>query len=335
MDNSLEKSAKTLAEAGVIAAEPNTIRLYLKARYLGPSAVTVLILGESGTGKDHLAKFIHQSGRRKKGAFLHINCAALPGELFESELFGYEPGAFTGALKSGKVGVAEAADGGTLFLDEIGDLALENQVKLLRFLETKEVSRLGSRTSKCVDVRLIAATNHHLDESVREGTFRADLFYRLGVAQIELPPLRKRPKDIVALITAFGDTREDQKKEFSEDALEFLCKMEWPGNIRELNNFLEKLYVLESRRKITKEILTAGASDWFSSLHIIEPTNSEKNFPTLKEAMANFEREYITKIITESPNLTEAAQRLGINLTTLNRKKRQLGIYKRWRKPSF
>lgn len=219
---------------------------------------TVLILGESGTGKELIAAAIHERSSRAKGPFIKINCAAIPENLMESELFGHERGAFTGAV-SAKPGRFELADKGTLFLDEIGEMSVEMQVKLLRVLQEKSFERVGGLRTLQVDVRLIAATNRDLEKEVREGRFRNDLFYRLNVVPLELPPLRERPEDIPKLVAFFLQKMSDRMKKtppvMQPETLELLIQYPWPGNIRQLENVIERVMVLNEGGPVIPEHL--------------------------------------------------------------------------------
>ncbi len=215
---------------------------------------TVLIFGENGVGKELLARAIHDDSARSAGPFVAVNCSAIPAELLESELFGYEEGAFTGARKGGKRGKAELADGGSLFLDEIGDLPLCMQPKLLRFLQELEVERIGSERSRRVDVRVIAATNRNLDEMMELGTFRQDLYYRISVFTINLAPLRERPEDIPVLVDHFREVynkRYGKQTVFGKDCVDLFLRYSWPGNVRELMNVVEHCVVLAEGEQIT------------------------------------------------------------------------------------
>lgn len=228
-------------------------------RHIAPYDTTVLITGSSGSGKEVIANLIQQLSMRKSDKFIKINCAAISDSLFESEFFGYEYGAFTGALKGGKAGYFESADNGTLFLDEIGELSLENQVKLLRVLQSCEVMRIGSNTAVKVNVRVIAATNKDLFDMVNNGTFREDLYYRLNVINIHLPALKNRKEDIRPFIEHFVDIYNNQfnmHKHFSDSAINLLTKYEWPGNVRELENMVQRLMLyIENERISEAEIL--------------------------------------------------------------------------------
>ncbi|MDD8021162.1 MAG: sigma-54 dependent transcriptional regulator [Acidobacteriota bacterium] len=221
----------------------------------------VLISGESGTGKELVARLIHQSGRRRRGQFVAINCSAIPDSLLESELFGYARGSFTGALRD-KAGLMEEANGGTFFLDEIGDLNLPLQAKLLRVLQEKEIRRLGENRSRRIDVRFISATNRQLEAEINAGRFRQDLYYRLKIMAIDIPPLRRRPEDILALISHFLDlyAKEMNKPRafYSPEALELLLKYDWQGNVRELQNEIQRSLIMAGGEKVIR-------SDWLSA----------------------------------------------------------------------
>jgi transcriptional regulator with PAS, ATPase and Fis domain len=333
MDSDKNMNLFDHAETSVIACDPYMLHLYKQALQLGQNDAGILIMGESGSGKDHLAKYIHSHGKRASSPFIHVNCSAIPDDLFESEMFGYSSGSFTGALHSGKKGLAEVANKGTLFLDEIGELTLSNQIKLLQFLESRQVSPVGSNRTKTLDVRIISATNRNLQDQIHSGAFRSDLYYRLRVIQIDIPPLRKRPDDISAFIEAYAREHAHTPKHFSKEAMQFLCSRNWVGNIRELHNFLERVYVLEESQEITLNLLTNGTYRFSVLKQETAPVKENTAHTlTLKEAMQDFERSYIAAAINKTSTLTEAAELLDINLTTLNRKKAQLGIYKQWKK---
>ncbi|MBM6927090.1 sigma 54-interacting transcriptional regulator, partial [Pseudoflavonifractor phocaeensis] len=239
---------------GIVAADPVMYALYQKAAYLAKMDATILLCGESGVGKDRLAKFVHQAGPRRDAPFIHVNCSAVPQALFEAELFGYESGTFTGGLTQGKQGLLEAAHGGTLFLDEIGEMSLANQVKLLDFLQTRQVARLGGGRRRDLDVRVISATNRDLKACVAQGIFREDLYYRICVVVLDIPPLRARPADIAAFAKGFL-ARSCPGRALTEDAVAFLQAQDWPGNLRELNNFLERACILSEEEAISASLL--------------------------------------------------------------------------------
>jgi formate hydrogenlyase transcriptional activator len=280
------------------------------------SEATVLILGETGTGKELIAGAIHRMSRRKGGPFIKINCAAIPTGLLESELFGHEKGAFTGAITQ-KVGRMELADGGTLFLDEIGDIPLELQPKLLRVLQDQEFERLGSNRTIRVDVRLVAATNRDLAKGVAEHQFRSDLFYRLSVFPIRVPPLRDRREDIPLLIGHFVRKyalRMDRHIEtIPKDSMKALCDWAWPGNIRELENLMERSVILTEG-----EALHVPLAELRSRSEIVDLT------------LDSAERQHIIRILRETKGTLSgpggAAHRLGLKRTTLQSKMQRLGI---------
>jgi two-component system response regulator AtoC len=279
---------------------------------------TALLLGQSGTGKELAARLIHEASPRKNNRFIAISCAALPETLLESELFGYERGAFSGAEKR-KIGKFELAHRGTLFLDEIGDLPLSIQVKLLRVLQEFTFERLGSNTPINVDVRLISATNQDLKKKITDGTFREDLYYRLNVITIEIPPLKDRKEDIKALTThsikKFACKHNKQVKGITQEALSHLLRYEWPGNVRELENVIERAVVLCRREIIDVTDI---------------PLKTEGDTPRYEsELLKDVERAHIKAILQKvNGNLSEAAKRLGIHRNTLRLKIKEYGIEK-------
>lgn len=276
----------------------------------------VLILGESGTGKELFAHAIHSISRRANAPFIKVNCGAIPYELLESELFGYEEGSFTGAKKGGKIGKFKAADGGTIFLDEIGDLPMNMQVKLLRVLQDKEIERIGSNSSEKVDVRIITATNRDLEEMVSEGKFRLDLYYRLNVLTIKVPPLRERKDDIPILseylIQKISRRENIRVDRISDSALEYLKRYNWPGNVRELENILERaINFLDEETVIKPEHLPSK----------ITGIMRKKKIRTLKLTLEEVERQaIIDSLIFSNGNKTKAASILDISRTSLYEK---------------
>ena len=234
------------------------VKLYSDALSIAPPDANILIVGASGTGKDCLAKFIHRHSPRAGAPFIHINCSAIPAELFESEFFGYESGAFTGSSASGRQGLIAQAAGGTLFLDEIGELNLDLQTKLLQVVQEHSMRSIGSTEYTSVNIRIIAATNRSLPGMIKAGQFRLDLYYRLNVVSFDIPPLSRRRQDIRALIEylslRFGQVYGCQKT-FTPEAMGFLLDQEWLGNIREIQNFMEKRFVLEDASVITDTLL--------------------------------------------------------------------------------
>lgn len=234
-------------KVGIIAKSPEMRQLISVLDNIAPLDSTILLYGESGTGKEVLAHYIHDHSKRQGKPMITVNCAAFPENLVEAELFGYEKGSFTGASRDGKIGLAEAANGGTLFLDEINSLPLVVQGKVLRMIEEKSIQRVGSVQSKKVDFRLIVATNRDLGEMVRQGTFRADLYYRLHVIPLMIPPVRERQSDIVPLCLHFLEyfcKKYNLKKSFSDPVLEEVTQYHWPGNVREIRNFVERMVVM-------------------------------------------------------------------------------------------
>lgn len=296
----------------------------LKAFSLKSSASdsNVLLLGESGTGKELFAHAIHNASKRAFAPFIKINCAAIPHELLESELFGYEGGAFTGAKKEGKIGKFEAANGGTIFLDEIGDMSLHMQAKLLRVLQEKEVERVGATSSEKVDARIIAATNKNLENLVAEGKFRSDLFYRLNVLTINIPPLRERKEDIPVIVNSLvekiSSNMEKYIEKVSEKAMEYLKNYDWPGNVRELENVLERaISIIEKDNIIKPEYLP------FS----ITGINISKSIESLEEILNNAERQAILDaLMIEKGNKSKAAKLLSVSRTSLYEKMTKYNI---------
>ena len=296
----LEKYPDIVAES---AKMKKVLSLALK---VAPTPTTVLLTGESGTGKEVLARFIHKESRRR-GRFVAVSCAAIPETLLEAELFGYEKGAFTGAARE-KPGKFELANGGTIFLDEIGDMPFSLQVKLLRVLQEKEVERIGAISPRKVDVRIIAATNRNLEEKVRMGEFREDLFYRLNVFHIHIPPLRERPRDILPLAELFlrkySLELSKKIKDFSPGAKRILVSYRWPGNVRELENVVERACVLCD-------------SEFIERKHIMIGFKEEKELLKLEDV----EREHIKRVMEMvNWNITKGAEILGIHRNTLSKK---------------
>lgn len=285
----------------------------------------VMITGESGTGKEVVANMIHSNSQRADMPFVKINCAAIPETLLESEFFGYEKGSFTGADQNGRAGIFEMADGGTLFLDEIGELPLPLQSKLLRVLQEKEVRRLGSSEGAVsVDVRLIAATNKKLKEEMENGNFRSDLYYRLFVVPIEIPPLRSRKEDISQLAHYFLEQFKEQygiEKEISEEGICLLEQYEWPGNVRELRNIIERLVVSGGGRKISEFQVSVCLNE--TDDKFVVSMNKDKNTPSLYEIMEEYEKHIIQNALNTCENATEAANMLKIDKSTMSKKRKK------------
>ena len=303
----------------ITAEDPHTIEVLARAQKVAALDTTILLLGETGVGKEQFARYIYENSARARQSFIGINCGAIPASLIESELFGYEKGAFTGASKEGKMGVFESADQGTVFLDEVGDLPLEMQVHLLRVLQEMQVRRVGGVRSISVDVRIIAATNRDLLDMVREKTFREDLYYRLNVVPIVIPPLRERKRDIRPLVEAFlkdMNKKYRYQKRFSDAAMDVLYDYNWPGNVRELKNVVEQAVILSSGDEIQTPDLPIACR--FEG----EGANGEEaGHVNLKREVARFEYEYICRAYEKYGNVRAAAASLGMNDATFVRKR--------------
>jgi len=303
--------------------------LYEKANRIAKIDVPVLILGETGVGKDFMARHIHDTSGCA-GPYVKLNCNAIPATLLESELFGYNQGAFTGANKQGKPGLLELADNGTLFLDEIGDLPLDLQVKLLGVLQDKTFNRIGGIKTIHSNFRIIAATNVDLEKKIKEGTFRQDLFYRLNVITFTIPPLRERWEDIIPLATKFmGEFCFKYEKEIAmgDEAASALLNYAWPGNIRELRNTIERMVVLETEPVFSKSTVT---NNLLHHAHKTAPTPilAVQSTPTgsLKENMDNYEKKMIAEALSEHKTLAKTAHALDVDLSTLVRKKKKYNL---------
>ena len=305
----------------VIATSREMQKVLMRAVQVASMDSTVLIQGESGVGKGVVAKIIHQFSPRCHSPYVTVNMTAIPEELFESEMFGYRGGSFTGSLKSGKTGFVQAAAGGTLFLDEISEVSLKSQAKLLRLLEDREIHRVGSVASEQVNARFIAATNRDLKALVREGKFREDLFYRLNVVPIYIPALRERVEDVYTLAMHFLteiSARFRLEKQLTPSAVQALTDYSWPGNVRELHHLIERLVALYSQTRITREHVLEELG-----LKVTEPSRK----PSIdvggdyKHAVDRFEKELLIHIMEQyGGNLQEASAALGMHRTTLLRK---------------
>jgi DNA-binding NtrC family response regulator len=320
-NRSLAKQVLALSSFGELIGQSDSMRaVYKLIDAVANTDTSVLITGESGTGKELVARAIHQRGDRVKGPFIGINCSALPSEILENELFGHEKGAFTGALAQ-KPGCFELADGGTLFFDEIGEMPFELQAKLLRVLEERKFRRLGGRTEIAVNVRVISATNRNIRQALKEKLVREDLFYRLAVMEIDLPPLRDRLGDLTLLadnfLQHFSDKAGRKILGFTRQALTYLARHAWPGNVRELRNVIERAMVLCNGRYITPAELPK---------HLLDGSDStELNIP-IGTTMEEAERRLILKTLeANANNKTRAAEVLGISLKTLHNK---LNLYR-------
>ncbi|MBR0598902.1 sigma-54 interaction domain-containing protein [Sinanaerobacter chloroacetimidivorans] len=311
---------KSLEMSGNIITEDQKMKYIVEnALRAARHDTTILLTGESGTGKEVFANLIYKNSSRVGKPFIKINCAAIPENLLESEFFGYDKGAFTGADKDGKMGIFELADGGTLFLDEIGELPTHLQSKLLRCLQEKEIMRIGGQKSIPVDVRIIAATNANLKNAIEKGTFREDLYYRLNILPIELIPLRERKGDIEKLTYHFMDKYTKKyivEKKITNEAIQALKKYHWPGNVRELENVIERIIISFDGIEITKfqvNRLLYGDSDNPKKIKILEGA-------TYKQLMEEYERQILKEMMKKYKKASLISKKLDINKSTLSRR---------------
>jgi two-component system, NtrC family, nitrogen regulation response regulator NtrX len=307
----------------VIGESVPTKALRQQIAVTAPTNGRVLIYGESGTGKELVARALHAASLRNKGPFVEVNCAAIPEELIESELFGHVKGSFTGASED-KTGKFQKADGGTLFLDEVGDMSLRTQSKVLRVLEEQRFERVGSNATTHVDVRVLAATNKHLEQEITRGAFRQDLFYRLNVIPFFVPPLRDRKEDIPVLarffLNEFSAEYGKKTRELSDGAMEILLRYPWPGNVRELRNLVERLVIVCPQSRIEPHHLPP---ELFRGV----AESPQQPYSTLHEARSAYEREFILRKLQEHRwNMTQTASALGLERSHLYRKMKSLGI---------
>ncbi|MCM3323559.1 sigma-54 interaction domain-containing protein [Cytobacillus kochii] len=292
----------------------------------------ILILGESGSGKDVLANYIHNiDTRANSGPFVKINCGAIPEQLLESELFGYEAGAFSGANRNGKAGLFEVANSGTIFLDEIGEMPLSLQVKLLGVLQDMKIQRIGGTKEIPIDVRVIAATNADLEKMIREKKFRQDLYFRLNVLSITIPPLRERPDDIIVLIEHFlkmFNEKHQFNKSFSPSSIKFFLSYDWPGNIRELKNLVERLMIVSDGNVVNETFIPANIRNKINHTddNLLEDSIVENPDVHLKSLMDDYEKKVLSHYLAKYRPMRRCADVLGIDLTTLARKKKRYGL---------
>lgn len=338
---------------GLVGDSSEMQKVYEMIEKIADTESTVLITGESGTGKEMIAKTIHYSSSRSESPFIPVNCAAIPKDLLESELFGHEKGAFTGALNT-RIGRFELANKGTLFLDEVGELAPHLQVKLLRVLQEREFERVGGIKTIKVDVRILAATNSDLERAVKDGRFREDLYYRLNVIPLQIPPLRKRKEDIPLLLDhfahEFGKKRKRQPLRFSKDALNALLNYDWPGNVRELKNLVERLTILvngdianlndlpekfhaktdATSEPISSNVITANnenSQSFIDDPYPIDTNEIPDEGINLNQIIDDMERNLILKALKKAGGVkSRAASLLNLNRTTLIEKMKKMGI---------
>lgn len=327
------KEKTTATGAPVVGSSPKFVAVLAAAKKVAKSSSNIILTGESGTGKEVFARIIHEESRRKKGPFVAINCSAIPEDLLESELFGHAKGAFTGAHDK-KIGLFEEAENGTLFLDEIGDMNITLQAKLLRVLQEKRIKRLGENQTRMINARIISATHKNLIQEVNDGKFREDLFYRLSVIPLHLPPLRERAEDIIPLAQAFlkrfAHINNSPARNFSQQAIDFFQDYAWPGNVRELENAIERAVVLATKPQVEREDLMMSETDLLVQLPSPDemPINSQDfsvpftgRFLTVQEMI----QRYIEYAVAKNHGARDkTAKELGIDRKTLYKRMRPL-----------
>jgi len=331
-ENRALKSQLSRPKADLVGNTPEMQRVRSAIAQVAPTEARVLVYGESGTGKELVANAIHHASRRANRPIVSVNCAAIPRDLVESEMFGHERGAFTGAVER-RMGRFELADGGTLFLDEVGDLNLEAQAKLLRVLETGEIQRLGAERVLRVDVRVVAATNQRLDQAVGAGSFREDLYFRLNVFPIELPPLRQRLDDLPALVQHLADRlRGHQAPTFTTEAISLLSSYDWPGNVRELANVIERLSIIggaEVDAALVREVLprSAARAEAGAVAEAAGVNLADLQGRSLSNLLDDYERALVREALGRaSGNVAEAARALQTDRANLYRRMKRLGL---------
>lgn len=319
----IEKKANQHLSSDMIGRDTTLANIWTLISHIAPSDATVLITGESGSGKEIIANEIYKNSKRSQKPFIKINCTAIPSHLLESELFGYEKGAFSGANANGKPGLFEMANHGTLMLDEIGDMPMDLQVKLLRAIQQQEITRIGGSKTIKLDIRFLALTNSDLKHKIENGTFRQDLFYRLNVIPIHVPPLRERSSDIEALCNHFIDIFSKKYNcpfVLTERQYGFMRQYHWPGNIRELENIIEYLVLCSAGiGHVDDSIIT-------SLLHISAQQGHIPSDLDFNTAVAQFEKQLLERTLKNSSNLREAGKKLNINASTISRKIKQYDI---------
>lgn len=332
VENLRHEVAKKYQFGNIIGSNPRIQEIFNVVRTVADTDATVLIQGESGTGKELIARAIHYNSRRKNKPFVVVSCSALPETLLESELFGHEKGAFTGAVRQ-RIGRFELADGGTVFLDEIGEMTPAVQLKLLRVLQERELERVGGNETVKVDVRIIAATNKDIHRAIQERQFREDLFYRLNVVPIKLPPLRERMDDIPILaghfVKKYCEKNGRQPMDLSAQALAALMRYPFPGNVRELENIIERAVIMETGKTIRRIELTAAGSASLNAFSL-PPLSDIEPFRKMKaDCIERFEREYITRLLKMyGGSITKSAKHAGMNIKNFHEKMARYGIKK-------
>jgi two-component system, NtrC family, nitrogen regulation response regulator NtrX len=318
------------AKETLLGTSPAMTRLLDEIRRAGASEARVLIMGESGVGKELVARALHRASPRSQGPFIEVNGAAIPEELIESELFGHVKGSFTGAIDDRK-GKWEQADSGTLFLDEIGDMSPRTQAKILRAIQDGRITRVGGAKTMETDVRIVAATNRDLPAMIRAGTFREDLYFRLAVVPLHVAPLSERPQDIPLLVAHFAESlahkRGRRPKAFEKEALEALAKRRWPGNVRELQNLVERVLLMSPGPGVRAVDLPPEDAPAAGRNPSRPASDESPAHATLAEAREAFEKRYLSRVLAETKgNVSRAADRLGLDRTTLHRKMKALGL---------
>ncbi|MBS4536745.1 sigma 54-interacting transcriptional regulator [Clostridium sp. D2Q-14] len=314
--------SQALRYSQIIAEDKQMLEVLKKAKKIAPMDLTVLLLGESGVGKEVIARYIYENSRRQDKYFLKVNCGAIPENLIESQLFGYEKGSFSGADKNGKMGIFETANGGTVFLDEVGELSLDMQVKFLRVLQENEIIRVGGTKSIKVDIRIVAATNRNLENLVKRKLFREDLYYRLNVVPVTIPPLRERKKDIPILIEHFLNELNLKlgfNKKIDQDVVKILVKYKWPGNIRELRNMIARLVVVSNSDIITVRDLPVDLDLSLTMPHVEFPTENIN----LDKLIKQYEKNIMDRAYEKFNNVRDAAKYLGMHPSTFVRKRQR------------
>jgi two-component system nitrogen regulation response regulator NtrX len=326
----MSRTGEDAAREPLLGTGSAMTRLLDEIRRAGASEARVLITGESGVGKELVARALHRASPRSQGPFVEVNGAAIPEELIESELFGHMKGSFTGAVEDRK-GKWEQADSGTLFLDEIGDMSPRTQSKILRAIQDGRITRVGGAKAFATDVRIVAATNRDLPAMIRAGTFREDLYFRLAVVPLHVPPLSERPEDVPLLVAHFAESlarrRGRRPKTLEKEALEVLAKRRWPGNVRELQNLVERVLLMTPGPVVRAADLPPEDAPATGRAPSHAGSDEVSAHATLAEAREAFERRYLSRVLADTKgNVSRAAERLGLDRTTLHRKMKALGL---------